>query len=73
MLNLASKYWRLRPAPRDKPARGFQAIAGLTLTDFTTESIAWYRPIQSDGYSVFKPKGALIPMPALTPGVTSVA
>src|SRR5438270_550346 len=68
LLSVALKYWRLSPPPSDTLSRTFQAIAGLMLIDCRTESIAWYRPLQSAGYFVFRPKGPLIPIPALRSG-----
>src|SRR5438270_6869617 len=73
LLSVALKYWKLSPPPSDTLSRTFQAIAGLTLIDSRTESIAWYRPIQLTGYFVFRPNGALMPIPALSFGARSVA
>src|ERR1700704_2333119 len=54
---------QLKPAPSEIMSVGFHDNAGFTLMVSTLDLTAWKRPIQSESYSVFSPKGALTPMP----------
>src|SRR5215475_8330199 len=42
----------------------FQATVGLMLIVCTSDLMAWKRPTQSASHSVFRPNGALTPMPS---------
>ncbi len=69
----ASMYCQFRPKPRDKRSFTRQPRAGLTLTVFRSDLMAWTWPAQVSSYSVVRPKGAFTPRPNLRSGVTSMA